>query len=109
MALKKEQLDQLRLLQICPLKLRKTLLGKLNKNCIKAICECCINTLNGNIPLTTRQKKTLSKHKKTLRHLSNRKVPLVKKRQVILQKGGFLNVLIPAALSVLTTLFHGSN
>lgn len=109
MTLKKEQLNQLQLLHICPLRLRKTLLTKLNQKCIKTICECCINTLNGNIPLTTQQKKTLSKYKKTLRHLSNRKVSLPKKRKAILQKGGFLNILIPAALSVLTTLFHGSN
>ena len=109
MALKKEQLSQLQLLQICPSKLRRQLIGKVNNKCIKTICECCLNTLKGNIPLTAQQKKKLSKHKGTIRKLSNRKLPLTKKRKIILQKGGFLNILIPTVLCVLSGLVNGSS
>lgn len=107
MTLKKQQVDQLRLLKLCPQKLRKQFIEKANKQCIKTICECCLNTLNGNIPLTARQKKSLSKHKATLRKLSQRKLSLTKKRKIIIQKGGFLNVLIPSVLGVITSLIHG--
>jgi hypothetical protein len=107
MTLTKTQLEQLQLLHKCPQKLRKKLLEKIDIKCIKAICECCMNTLQGNIPLTKHQKKSLSNHKSTLRTLKNRKISLVKKRKLIIQKGGFLNVLIPAALSVLTGLING--
>lgn len=106
---KKEQLSQLRLLQICPLKLRKQLIEKVNNKCIKAICECCLNTLKGNVPLTAEQKKKLSKHKGIIRKLSDRKLSLKKKRKIISQKGGFLNILIPTVLSVLSGLVNGSS
>lgn len=108
MTLSKEQLQQLELLNICPQKLRKNLLKNINQEGIKAICECCLNVLHGNIPLSEKQKGSLSKHKRTLRTLAERKVALSKKRKLIIQKGGFLNILIPTALSVLSTLFHGA-
>lgn len=107
MTLTKEQVQQLQLLHKCPQKLRKKLLQKIDIKCIKAICECCMNTLQGNVALTKGQKKFLSRHKTTLRKLQNRKVSLVKKRKLIVQKGGFLSVLIPAALSVITGLING--
>jgi len=109
MTLKKKQLAQLKLLQICPKKLRKQFIEKVDKQYIKTICECCLNTLKGNVPLTTQQKKKLSKHKGALRQLSNRRLALSKKRKIISQKGGFLNILIPSVLSVITSLIHGSS
>jgi len=108
MTLTKEQVKLLQLLNVCPTKLRKQLLQKIQIHCIKAICECCLNTLKGNVPLSKHQKKSLSKYKETLRKLADRKIALVKKRKLIVQKGGFLNVLIPAALSVLTGLVNGT-
>jgi hypothetical protein len=108
MALNKEHVEQLKFIHKCPQKLRKKVLQKVNSQCIKAICECCLNTLKGNVPLSEHQKKSLSRHKSTLRKLQNRKLSLLKKRKLIIQKGGFLNVLLPAALSVITGLIHGS-
>lgn len=107
MSLSKEQLDQLQLLQICPKKLRKDLLKRVPSSCIKTICECALNVLEGNIPLSQQQKICLRKHKNTLRRLSNKKGPLFKKRKLIIQKGGFLNVLLPAAISLITGLLNG--
>lgn len=107
MTLSKEQLRQLQLLNICPLKLRKQLLEKISLQCIKAICECCVNTLKGNIPLTVDQKKSLSKYKGTIRTLADRKITLFKKRKLVVQKGGFLGILLPVALNVLSGIING--
>lgn len=104
MTLTKQHVQLLRMIQHCPKKVLKDLLSKCGKNGIKAICEVCMNTLKGNVPLTPTQKQTLHQHKNTLRALSRKKTPLYKKRKLLIQKGGFLGVLIPAALSVLTTL-----
>lgn len=109
MTLTEKQVEQLQLLQICPIELRKQLLENIDNECIKAICECCHNTLQGNIPLTAQQKEQLSVHKTILRKLSKRTVPLKEKREIITQKGGFLNILIPTVLSLITSLFHGSS
>lgn len=105
MALSRRQLSQLKLIKLCPRRKRKELFKKIPNAAIKTVGECCLNTLRGNISLTQGQKKALSRHKKVLRVLSERKVPLFKKRKLIIQKGGFLNYLIPAALTALTNLF----
>jgi hypothetical protein len=107
MTLSKERLKQLQLLNTCPQKLRKDLLKRVPSSCIKAICECSLNALKGNITLSTHRKNSLRKHKSVLRQLVDKKKPLFKKRKLIIQKGGFLNILIPAALTALTSLIHG--
>lgn len=107
MTLSKEQLRQLELLKICPQHLRKSLLKRLPSSCIKAICECTLNVLHGNVPLTKQQKNCLRKHKCTLRQIGNKKGSLFTKKKLIIQKGGFLNILIPAALTAISTLING--
>lgn len=76
---------------------------------IKSVCECVLNLLSGNIPITGLQKKKLVPYKRTLRRLSDKKVPLFKKRRILIQKGeGFLSILIPAAVSLLSSVIHGT-
>lgn len=107
MTLTNEQLKQLQLLNICPQKLRKDLLKRFPLSCIKAICECSLNALSGNIELSRPQKKCLHKYKNTLRKLADRKTSLHSKRKLIVQKGGFLNILIPAAITAISGLLNG--
>ena len=107
MTLTKKQLRDLELIKTCPNTLRKDLLKKLPSRSVKAICECTLNVLKGNVPLSSYQKKSLSKYKATLRKIGAKKGSLFHKKKLIIQRGGFLNILIPAALSVLTGLIHG--
>lgn len=102
----KKDVSHLRILNACSPPLRKDLLKKFPKSIINCISECCLNTLKGNVPLNLKQKKTLSRHKHTLRLLADKKISIHKKRNVLVQKGGFLNILLPAALTVLTSLIH---
>lgn len=108
MTLSRKQQKQLQLLSVCPIKQRKELLQKIPISCIKAICECSLNTLKGNISLSKQQKTHLRKHKLTLRKLAHKKLPLYQKRKLIIQRGGFLNWLIPAALTTISTLLNGA-
>lgn len=109
MGITKEQRKQLELIHVCPIKLRKNLLKKVPSSCIKAICECCLNALRGNIPLSKQQKSKLRPYKTTLRSLAYKKVPLSRKRSLIVQKGsGILSFLIPAALTAISSIFHGA-
>lgn len=94
---------------LCKTKSKTALLRKCPNSLIKSVCECALNLLKGNVPITPSQKKRLAPHKRTLRRLGDQKVPLFKKRRLLVQKGdGFLSVLIPAAVSVLTSLIHGA-
>lgn len=108
MTLTKKQLRDLEFIRTCPKALRKELLKKLPSRSVKAICECSLNVLKGNIPLSSKQKKSLNQYKSTLRKIGTKKGALFQKKKLIIQKGGFLNILIPAALSVLTGLIHGT-
>lgn len=106
MTLGKQQLRDLHLIKNCPKNLKRKLLKKISSRSVKAICECVLNTLNGNIPLSRYQKNALKKYKGPLRKIGNKKGSLFTKKKLIIQHGGFLNILIPAALSVLTGLIN---
>ena len=87
-------------------KLRKILIKNVPESVITAICECCLNTLKGVIPLTPRQKRRLAPYKTQLRALANRKVSRKRKKTYLTQRGGaLLPFVLPAALGALGSLF----
>lgn len=75
-----------------------------DRDLILCICECADNILRGNIPIKGTIKRKLSKHKKHLRELSDRKTKLKAKKQILVQHGGFLPLLLTPILSVAGSL-----
>lgn len=79
-----------------------------DKNLIKAICDICSNILAKNIEISEIDRLKLKSYKKTIRELaqdskiSNHSID--KKKLIINQKGGFLNILIPAVVSGIASL-----
>ncbi|CAG2102052.1 unnamed protein product [Medioppia subpectinata] len=76
------------------------------KTVYNALQELAHNTLSGVIPLNPKQKKLLQPHRKTLENLcdcKNRK-SIKKRKQLILQSGGFLPIVLSALAGVLPTL-----
>lgn len=86
---------------------RASLLRAIDKNGVRVICECALNTLNGIVPLKKSERVRLSKHKKVLRRLTNKTGCWKTKKRVIVQKGeGFLlPLLLPIIGSVLSNVF----
>lgn len=80
-------------------KLRKVILREVKPEVIKALCEICINTLNGNIKIPVKCKNFLKKYKRTLRGIAITKANLPLKRKLLIQRGGFLPVLLGTLLS----------
>lgn len=102
----KQHIEHLKLL--AKSKSKAKVIQKCPNSLIKALCECATNVLKGNVPLSKYQKARLMPYKKVVRKLGTKSVPLYKKRKILTQKGeGFLGFLLPAALSVLTSLIHG--
>ena len=64
--------------------------------------------MNGNVPLTTKQKATLKRHKEKLLALRKKRTTH-KERLQIEQKGGFLSALIAPVLSAVLTGILGKN
>lgn len=86
---------------------RKIILNQA-KNCvIESISEIALNCLKGNFPIKNCDFKKLRKNKLILRKLAQKypnKFPIEERRKLLIQKGGFLQILIPAALSYLGSL-----
>ena len=80
---------------------RRELLTKATIPFLCVICACCLNVLNGVVQLTKKQHNTLVRHRNLFLQLIDQSVPLEKKRELLIQRGGFL----PALLT--TILQHG--
>jgi hypothetical protein len=94
----------LQLLKTAKPKLRKAIISNGNSDLIKSIAECILNVLYGNVTLTECGKRKLRKHKTVLRTLADMRVPLTRKKKIIVQRGEFLLPLLGALLSALATL-----
>ena len=102
--LKEQDLLCLKLLQSKKFN-KKSLKYLLDDSTVRAISECALNLLKGKLKIDAKQKKKLGKYKNELRYLAGGKNKKEKKK-IIEQKGrGFLGFLIPAAVSLLSSLF----
>ena len=81
---------------------RKSVICCSNKDQILSICDCVFNILNGNLGINKIHEYKLYKKRKHLRHLL--KKSSIKTKKKILQTGGFLNILIPAIISGLSSI-----
>ena len=84
----------------------KAIIQNGDEELVKVLCECSHNVLKGNVPLTTRQKTRLRRHKKTLRDLTGKRRISVDKKKKLLQKGGFLGALLGPVLGILGGLLN---
>jgi hypothetical protein len=91
----KKHINYLRFLAECTPAQRKSLLEKSNSDQIKSVCDCVENLMSGNVKITPAQKRKLKSHVNVLRELRT-KIPLSKKKKLLIQKGGALPFLIPA-------------
>jgi hypothetical protein len=97
--------DFLNLLANAKPKYRKSLIKSADKQFIKAICEGTLNLLNGNIPLSEEDKILLNKYKSKLRKLI-KKSNIEDKKIILNQRGGFLNILLPAIIGGLASVVN---
>lgn len=96
--LKREHLSLLKLLSKC--KNPKHIVQELDSEILNCISECCLNILQGNIPLSFREKAKLEKHAKKIRDLTHKKLS-IKNKKKILQTGGFLPALLSPVIGAL--------
>ena len=89
-------------------KLRKAIVANCNKDNLKGICECALNVLHGNIPLTACGERKLQKNKSSFRKLADGHVSLSAMSNVINQRAGFLLPLFSAILPTLAGILFRS-
>jgi len=93
-----KQKDILNLIAKSKRNYKKVLIDNADKKLLEAICESADNLLIGNLPITLEIKEKLKKHRKSLVKLADN-TSVEEKKKVLNQKGGFLNILIPAIIS----------
>ena len=73
---------------------------------IKAICNAALNAQEGDVHISKQNKTILRKNRKLIKSLTQKQIPLQKKRRLLVQKGGSIaGVVIPIILSaVLSSL-----
>lgn len=103
----RKHLPLLKWLSTASPKTTKAVLKVADAEVLNCICECCLNVLKGNVPLSPAQKRRLSKCKGVLRQLGGpRSLSLKKKRQLV-QSGGFLGAL-PIMMRLVLPLVAGA-
>ena len=88
----------------CKKKLRNSIINSCSKEEILAILECILNISNGNIDLSSDNFNKLKPFNKTFKKLINKRIPIKQKRSILVQKGGFLQFLVPAIVSGIATI-----
>lgn len=66
---------------------RLSLLKVADESLVTAICECALNILNGNVPVTAKLKPKLFQERSTIRRLANLEGDWKSKRKLIIKKG----------------------
>ena len=97
----KEKLPDLAYLSKCSPKIRKYILENSDKKLIYAIQECILNFLKGNYKLEPRQFNKLKKYKASIRLLVDNNNCFKKNKKILVQKGGFLQFLLPVAVDLI--------
>lgn len=102
----KNNLETLKLICNCTKKTKtKQLIQKLgNENLIKTLNDCILNTLNGNINISHKDKIKLKKFKSFLRKILKFKKIKDKKKLLVQQGHGFLPLILPGAITLITAL-----
>ena len=99
--------EYLKILAKCQKKMRNSIINGANKDLIHCLCECIYNTLKGNVELKDDDKTKLIKYKNSLRKLLV-KNSLKEKKKILIQKGGFLQILLPSVISGLATILSSA-
>lgn len=86
--------------------LRRETMQTAKKELVMVLVECAQNVLMGNIRLDPSEVRQLRQYKSSIEKLVKKKTS-ISQRRLILQKGGFLGLILRPLLSMLGGLFGG--
>jgi hypothetical protein len=85
----------------CNHKYRKDLIQAASPEQIACLCEATLNVVNKNVPITQAKIRKLKPFKRVIKKISFEKVPIEKKKKLLVQQGGFLPLILSTVLGVL--------
>ena len=87
---------------------KKAFLRHADPKLVTSLCECAANVVKGNVPLSRAQKSKLSRYKKHLRDLTNKRLSHKKRKDILVQKGGFLSLILKPIIQSLGGMLLGA-
>ena len=99
----------LKIISKCNKKQQKAIIEAFGNDLLRAVCECAYNTLTGNVPLSTTQKRKLARHKASLRQLADKRIALKTKNEIVQSGGNLLTLLLPPIIQELGKLVFNQN
>ena len=99
----KQHVDVLKTIAHCKPKIRLAILKNADKDLIEVICHCVFNLLIGHISLSEKEKDNLKAYKNILSALEQ-KSSFNNKKKILVQQGGFLEYLIPEAITGISSI-----
>lgn len=89
-------------------KQQKHLLKGASPEEINTLCEATYNVLNKNVPVDDQTKRKLRRHRNTISELTLKRRPISKRRKILIQRGGFLPIVLKAVLPILASALLSS-
>jgi len=84
--------------------LRKAILENSDNDFVKALADCALNLVNGNVKVPVAQMKRIGRHRKIIREMAKKRNSIKMKKKLCEQKGGFLPALLVPVLAAVTGL-----
>lgn len=103
----KTQLDLLKIISKPHSRYRKAILMNADRDLVHVLCEIIQNVLVGNVKISQEDKEKLRRFKTTL-HSIIKKSSLKQKKKILIQKGGFLQFLIPAVITGISSIISSA-
>lgn len=89
-------------------RMKTSIINSSDSKTINKICEVVLNVLNKNIKVSENTLNNLKPYSKYCRRLLNKKLNIREKKKILLkkgiQRGGFLQFIIPAVISGIATI-----
>ena len=82
---------------------RRAVLNCCNRKHLKGFSEVALNCVKNTTNLSPAELKTCQRWRKPLKLLALKRYPMKEKKQILLQKGGFLAAIIPVLASVISS------
>lgn len=97
-----KNLELIKALSRCSSVEKKQLLRTARPELVNAICDCVHNVLQGNVPISSRQKQKLKVKRNILRQLTNRKNKTPKRKRLLIQHGsGILSSILGPVIKII--------
>ena len=88
--------------------IHQKVLSRAPDSVIKAICNAALNAQQGDVHLSQRQKRLLSRNRQFVNNLTRKEVTLKRKRKHLVQQGGSIaGLVLPVILSAVISAIGG--